>query len=330
MTVRFACVAWLIVAATPAIAQIEPPPSASPPGILRIWANARMATVIESWARGFRQDRPDVRIEVMLAGSDVAIAGLYTGKADIALMGREAAEMEAKAFEWIHRYPPSRVAVMTGSARAAGESPALAILIHRDNPLTEISLDQLRDIFGHGERRLATWRALGLKGGWCDRPIALYGPESESGTGRFFRHKVLADSNKLAWDRLTEFPEPVKKGVQPDTAPSAIARALADDPAGMAIGVLPGPDAPVKAIALVGDTGPAIPLTVETVRDHRYPLTRTVYAYVNKVPGKALDEETAAFLAFVHSQTGQAIAEQEGNYLPLHPAIAAGEARAPQ
>jgi phosphate transport system substrate-binding protein len=300
---------------------MPPPPPASPPGVLHIWGNPQMAPLLRRWAAGFRKVAPQIRIETNMTGSDVGMAGLYTGKADIAMLGREAAEMEAKAFEWIHLYPPARVEIATGSAADAGRSPALAILVHTSNPLGALSLAQLKAIFGHGGDAIRSWDRLGVGGGLSGRGINLYGPHAESGTGKFFRQKVLADSNKMDWNRLTEFPDPVRSGPYVDEAGRRVAAAVAGDPAGIGIGILGPSDTGVRAIPLLGDDGhPYLP-TVDNVRARRYPLSRSAYAYLNQPKGKPLDPEVAAFLRFILSPLGHAIIEGSG-YLPLRPADA--------
>jgi phosphate transport system substrate-binding protein len=119
-----------LIFATQAFAQAIPPPSnQSPTGILRIAGNAQLAPIVARWQSGFEKKHPDIRMKIDLKGSDVGVAGLYTAKADIALIGRDITESEEKAFEWVFRYKPSRVEVMTGSLEKAGKSPALVAFV---------------------------------------------------------------------------------------------------------------------------------------------------------------------------------------------------------
>jgi len=46
--------------------------------------------------------------------------------------------------------------------------------------------------------------------------------------------------------------------------------------------------------------------TLETIQKGTYPLTRFLYIYVNKAPGKALDPAVKEFLRFILSREGQA------------------------
>ena len=56
----------------------------------------------------------------------------------------------------------------------------------------------------------------------------------------------------------------------------------------------------------------------------RYPLARSLWLYVNRVPGRPLDPVIKAFLTFVLSKEGQALVAAD-NYFPLPPMIAATE-----
>ena len=307
-----ATLAAALFAASPASAQLKPVAPSDQPGLVRVWGNAQLEPVVRRWVEAFRARNPGVRITINLTGSDVALAGLYTDEADIALIGREARPSEKQAFEWVHRYPLSAAEVMTGSASVAGKSPALAVLVHRSNPLRSISFDQLRAVFAGDATAIRTWDGLGLNGAWYGRPIRLYAPHAESGTGNFFRLLVLGGSNRLPWDRLTEFAEPVIKGPHVDRFGGKIAAAAAEDAAGIAIGNLGDAGANLRPVPIAAPGRRPMPLTVATVRDRRYPFARTVYAYLNRENGKPVDSDEAAFLAFVLSPEGQRIGEQAG------------------
>lgn len=312
----WSALAAMLFVAGAATAQINPPTPLADPGVLRISGNAQLEPVVRRWVTEFEARNPRVRVEISLKGSDVAMAALYTDKADIALLGREAAEMEAKAFEWVYRYPPTQIEILAGSVGSSGRSPALAIFVHRSNPIASISLRQLAATFGAGGA--STWGDLGLGGAWRDRPIRLYAPSAESGTGRFFREEAMGGSNKMAWDKLTEFKEPVLPIGHVDRFGASIARALAADPEGMGIASLDVVRPELKAIPVSGGQQAVHP-TKASVSSGDYPLARTVYAYANRRPGTPADADVAAFLRFALSPEGQAIAAQASDYVPLDP-----------
>jgi phosphate transport system substrate-binding protein len=311
----------------PLWAQTLPPPVHGVPGRVRIAGTPGMAAVATAWVRAFKVGHPGIDISLAMRGSDIAMAGLYTATADIALIGRPATRPEIQAFEWVYRFRPTSVPVLRGSVATPGRSPAIAVMVHRDNPLALLRVEQLAAAFGDGGALAARrWGDLGLDGAWRDRPINLYAPDAESGTGRFFRAAVLGDSNRMAWPRLREFPVPPR----PESAEAAVAaamrRALAKDRAGLAVGVWGG-DAAVRAVPLIGADGTAHALDAATVRSGAYPLARDVHACFAAAPARAPHVGTLAFLRFILSDEGQAIAAAAGDYLPL-PAGAAQEASA--
>lgn len=311
--------ALLLIVAVPAPAQVRAHAVLNHPGLLRIWGSSQMEPVVRLWLQAYRARNPSARFETRFDGSDVAMAGLYTDKADIALLGREARPSEKQAFQWIFRYPVSAAEIMTGSAATAGRSPALAVLVHKSNPLRSIRIEQLRAVFATEGTTARSWGDLGLGGRWAKRPVRLYAPMSETGTGTLFRSMVLGGTNKLPWDRLTEFSEPVMNSRHVDGLGHDIAAALAKDPAGIAIGNVGDAGPHLRALA-VSVEGPPVPLTADTVRDRSYPFARPVFAYVNREQAKRANPDIADFLAFVLSPQGQHIAERAGFLRRCEPA----------
>jgi phosphate transport system substrate-binding protein len=304
-------------------AALPPPPE--PPdvaGVIRVWGTAELSPVLTRWQQAFKKTHPTARFESRMTGSDIGLPGLYTRRADVALLGREATAPEIKAFEWIFRYQPARIEVATGSPGTPGRSPALVVYVHRDNPLASLTLTQLDAAFGCERLRgapaaIRTWGQLGLTGGWRDRPIHLYAPDTEEGTGRFFRSVVLNDSRMLDWEHLREFVD--TKGT-PSThdAGRKILDALATDPLGLAVAGAGLGDARVKPLALATDArGPFVALTRDSLVTRNYPLARPIFVYLNHAPGAPLDRKTREFLAFVLSAEGQREIEAAGDYLPL-------------
>ncbi len=290
-------------------------------GTVRVWGNPELRPLLERWVEGVRRSHPQVRIETHLAGSDVAMAGLYTAKADVALLGRAATAPEVKAFEWIYRYPPLDIEIATGSLAQPGRSPAVIAYVHRDNPLAGLTLRELDAIFSRERRRgagapIATWGGLGLAGEWASRPIRLYLVDSESGTGRFFRAAALKDSRMLHWDRITEFSDTSRLRDPSHDAAARALQALARDPFGLAV-ASGEPVSGAKALALCAEDGACYHASAETLVSRRYPLARSVHAYVNRKPGTPLDAPTRAFLDYVLGADGQRDIDAAAAYLRL-------------
>src|SRR5260370_19310509 len=125
-------------------------------GVVRIWGDDQMDTVMRRWQAGFQKLHPNVRFETKLLGTGTGMAGLYSGVADIALLGRDATASEVMAFEWVFKYKPLGVEIATGSLDAPGKTFAIGVLVNKDNPLSKLTLTQLHAIFGSEHRRSAS------------------------------------------------------------------------------------------------------------------------------------------------------------------------------
>lgn len=305
-------------------------PSQGVSGSLRLWASEAMRSVVMRWQEGFRKYHPGATVTTDHRGTDVAVAGLYTDSADIALLGREPTASEIQAFEWIFRYRPAQVEIMTGSLDAPGKSPALVVFVHKDNPLFRLTLAQLDAIFDYEHRRglsnIRTWGQLGVGGDWASRPINLYARDITSGTGRFFRKAVLGDSRNLNWDHLQEYSDRNNPDGSALDADRQILDQLSRDRFGMAVSSLQFDRPQPKALALaVQADGPFVEATRESLVARTYPLTRICIALINRAPGHATDPRVREFLRYILSREGQAEVVREGDFLPLDPHVARAE-----
>ena len=291
-------------------------------GPLRIEGPVEMKAVAERWIAGFNKQHPETVVQLRLRGTDVGLGALTTGRADIALAGRDATAPEVKGFEWIYRYQPMAVDVMSGSLDRPGHSAALAVLVHRDNPLNQISVAQLARLFAPTPPAvLHAWGEIGLGEGWAQHPVHLAMPGAETGTGAFFRDRVLASARALPWDQVTE----AQGQTEPETA-SGLAAFVAQDRDALAVAPL-GDWLPVgvKVLPLAAAGQAATPPTADAVISRRYALGRVVHAYVNAAPARPidpsrahpLDPRCAQFLRYVLSPQGQRDVEAVAQYLPL-------------
>ena len=80
-------------------------------GTIRVWGNPAFRTLAQRSAERFRASHPEERIALHMTGSDTGMAGLYTGEADLALLGRPATDSELQAFEWVFRRPPTCIEI---------------------------------------------------------------------------------------------------------------------------------------------------------------------------------------------------------------------------
>lgn len=285
---------------------------------IRIWGHGSRkgdfaGNLVRRWNEAYGRMHPQVRFEVALRGDSAAIGGVYTGAADIALMGREIWPIEIEGFEQATGSKPLEISIMTGSVDQANHSTALAIFVHHDNPLTSLTMEQLDAIFGAGHRRgpknIRKWDELGSTGDWAGREIHPYGFAIRHDYGQFFERAVMGGSQK--WNcALHEF--------SPDQR-RQILEALAKDRYGIAMASLADRNPNCKTIAIDG-----ILPTRDAVMSRRYPLSRPVSLVVRRSPMPPLVSE---YIAFLLSREGQQIVARDGGYLPLPESIARQERR---
>jgi phosphate transport system substrate-binding protein len=258
-----------------------PPTAQVVPNMVTVWTSPALAPLARRIAARVEAAHR-YRVTVRAAGSDVAFAGLYTGLADVALIGRDATDSEKQAFEWIWQRPPADQPLIRGSAGTPAQSPALAILVNRRNSIASLDLEQLRRMFTAATPQ--HWRDYGVHGPLGAMPIHLHMADASSGTGRFFRETALEGRSQMIWDRIIEH------GAS-DASGEAVARAVAADPAALGIGET-DTAADVRVIPLVV-AGTAVMPSPADVRTSRYPLSRTLHAYFDR---PAIRPEVQAFL----------------------------------
>ncbi|HEY4050930.1 MAG TPA: substrate-binding domain-containing protein [Acidobacteriaceae bacterium] len=299
-------------------------------GTIRSWGSPQMATLMKLWESGFRRVQPGVEFEDRLKGTASAVGGLYAERADIALLGRDIWPAEIQAFASIEGYGPTTVQVATGSFDVPKATYALMVFVQKENPLTQLSLAHLAEIFGSddvsSEGGPSRWGEVGLTGGWADRPIHRYAFNLENDKALVFRGIVFSKTRR--WDcRIHEFSDSVS-GDSLD-AGQQILNALGKDRYGIAISNVhySTPDTKVLALSKHKD-GPFISPTKETVQSREYPLARSIHIVINRDPGKPLDPDVLEFLRYVLSREGQHDVVSEGNYLSLTDELVRSERKA--
>lgn len=189
---------------------------------------------------------------------------------------------------------------------------AVAVYVHRDNPIKGMTLEQVDAVFSSTRKRGAawdvrTWGDLGLTFEWEDRPIVAYGRnELSTGTRAFFREHALLGGD-------------FKKTVREQLGPALVAIAVGQDVAGIGYGGIGFQTSALRSVPLAEKAGtPFVEPTREEVTTGNYPLGRQLYLYLNHQPNEKLPPVIAEFLRFANSKEGQQIVVNAGLY-PLLP-----------
>jgi phosphate transport system substrate-binding protein len=315
-------------------------------GVLRVYGSG-LGGLIADWQAGFSKYHQDAKFQNVLPTSDAALPALITGVADLAPDGGEAALTETLAFYESYGYHPTAITVATGAYDVEGHTNGLIVYVNERNPVDKLTLDQLDGIFGEqrtaglrgfqwdpvggrsADRDIRTWGQLGLAGAWAKHGIQTYG-HAPSGTSRFFQLTVLKNSDK--WNpNFREYVESGSKMIAEGDREQQLGlrhmlgEELARDPYGIAWTVLPQARGiqGLKAVALAMlPSGPYVMPSRESFQNRSYPLTRSVYIFINRPPGSPVEARTREFLRFVLSREGQQIVAANGGYLPLPEAVA--------
>jgi len=260
------------------------------------------------WAESFRKQYPNIRIQIEGKGSSTAPPSLIQGTAQLGPMSRLMKADEIDGFEKKYGYKPTPIRVAVD---------ALAVYVNKDNPLQQLTLQEVDAIFSKGRacggKAIATWGQTGLKdGNWASKPISLYGRNSASGTYGFFKEHALCKG---------DYKDTVKE--QPGSA--SVVQGVTEDKFGVGysgIGYRTSGVRPLKLAAKKG--GQYFGTDAADVYAGKYPLSRYLYIYVNKAPNKPLDPLVRELLKFMLSKEGQEIVVKDG-YLPIPAKVAQEE-----
>jgi len=269
-----------------------------------------LANLMTLWTEEFKREYPNVNIQVQAAGSSTAPPALTEGTANFGPMSRAMKDKEIESFEARYGYKPTGIRVAID---------ALAVYVHKDNPIESLSIPQVDAIFSvtrrcGGDADIGRWGQLGLAGSWQDRPIQLYGRNSVSGTYGYFKEEALCSG---------DFRNTVNE--QPGSA--SVVQAIASSLNGIGYSGIGYVTSGVKAVPLAEQDGaPAVAATPANALSGDYPLSRYLYVYVNKKPGTPLAPLELEFLKLVLSQAGQAIVGKDG-YIPLSARLVSRELR---
>ena len=249
-----------------------------------------LVNIALAWAEAYQNVAPEVTVAVTGGGSGTGIAALINGTVDIANASRamkdsEIEEAQANGFEPIEHV----VAI-----------DALAVIVHPDNPINELTIAQLADMY---TGRVTNWQEVG----GLDQPIVLLSRETNSGTHVYFLEEVVRQGDSENSDIFA--PQTL---LMPSSV--GITSELRRNPNAIGYDGLGYVDPEHEKIVAVARTAeePFVLPTVATASSGEYPLSRNLFMYTAGEPQGAI----ADYLAWIMSDTGQEIVTQLG-FVPL-------------
>ena len=258
-------------------------------GSIQIKGSDTMVNLCQAWAETFMAQHPHVNVAVTGGGSGTGIAALIGGTCDLAAASRKMTAKEISAVAAQGGAPQEMIAALDG----------LAVVVHPGNPVRQLTLAQLADLF---TGKIRNWKELGGP----DLAVLLLSREVNSGTHVYFKEHVLAAA---AGEGPKEF--------SPDALLLPSSQAIADEVASSSGSIgyygmgYVNPKNAVVSVAKTASDAYVAP-SEDAVRSGTYPISRPLMLYSRSVPQGAIK----AFLDFTVSADGQQVVRRV-DFVPI-------------
>jgi phosphate transport system substrate-binding protein len=251
-----------------------------------------MVNLAQAWAEEYKKIRPNVAVAVSGGGSGTGIAALENGTVEIANASREMKKEEIET-----------------AKKNTGKDPvehlvaydALAIYVHKDNPLAKITHDQLKCIYGEGGK-CDKWSDVGIEVPGCSgQELVRASRQNNSGTYQYFREWTVGEKGDF------------KLGSKDMQGSKDVVDLVEHTPCAIGYSGIGYKTDKVKVICVSkDDAAECVDPTPENTLSKKYPISRGLYMYTLGEP----QDEIGRYLDWVRSDPGQKIVEQSG-YVPL-------------
>ena len=252
-----------------------------------------MVNLAQAWAEEYHKVAPGVDVEVSGGGSGVGLAALERGTIDIANASRNMKQEEIETAKKNTGKDPKEFVV---------GYDAVAIYVHKDNPLNEITLEQIAQIYAEGGK-ITKWSDLGITiPGTSSDEIVRVSRQSSSGTYEFLREHVL---NKKDF----------KLGSRDMNGSKEVVELVASTPTAIGYSGM-GYTTPAVKMLKVKKTAsdPAVEPNVANTLSKAYPIARSLLVYTLGEP----QGEIRKYVEWMLSDAAQKVVESSG-YVPIPP-----------
>tara|TARA_B110000196_G_C21043480_1_gene613675 strand:- start:84 stop:965 length:882 start_codon:yes stop_codon:yes gene_type:complete len=258
---------------------------------IRVEGSDTMVNLAQAWAEKYQTEKSEITIEISGGGSGVGISSLTQGLADMANASRKMKDKEIRRAKNEFDLDPQEFTV---------GKDALAIYVHKDNPLEEITIAELTAIYGEGGTTVS-WTELGVTvPGTSNQKIVRVSRQNNSGTYAYFRQYVLDDDDfKLGSIDLSGSADVVSMVEKTPGAIGYSGMGYATDGVKM-----------VK-VKLDADS-PSVAPNAANVTNGTYPISRPLLIYTPTIPTGIVKD----YLDWILGETGQSIIEEMG-YVPV-------------
>jgi len=250
-----------------------------------------LVNVAQAWAEEYQKKTDKVAIAVSGGGSGTGIAAMINGTVDIANASRKMKDKEKKM------------------AKDRGQNPvehivgydALAVFIHKDNPITSMSIEQLADIYAR-KGKVTKWSDMGVTVPGCDDKIVVVSRQNNSGTYAYFKKAVLGKGNKF------------RQGTLDMHGSKDVVDLVEKTPCAIGYSGLAYATDHLKMVCVSSKGAECVSPSVETAGNGSYPVARPLMMYTNGEP----QGEIKTYMDWIMSDEGQCIILKKG-YAPIRP-----------
>ncbi len=260
---------------------------------IRAKGSDTLVQLAQAWSEAYQKVKPNVRVNVNGGGTGTGFAALQNNQTEICDASREIK-------------PEERAKVKEVTGKDAKEFTvaydALAVYANPSNPIKEISVEELREIWAEGGN-ITTWDQINPS---MHGKIALFGRQNNSGTYDYFREHICGKKD----GKQREF----RGGISEMNGSAEVVENVAKTPTGLGYSGM-GYKTPevnwLKVSSKKGERG--IEPGIDVARNGKYPIARKLYLYTAGEPSAEVKE----YIDWILSPAGQKIVEKEG-FVPLH------------
>ncbi|MCI0541939.1 MAG: phosphate ABC transporter substrate-binding protein [Verrucomicrobiales bacterium] len=253
-----------------------------------------MVNLAIAWADAYGKVDPSVSVEVNGGGSGQGVAALINGACDIANCSRAFEEKEIADFKSKHPGKEPKE-FMVGY-------DALSVFVHKDNPMTEISIDELQQLYMK-DGKLSKWSDLGVSNipGAKGDEVILVSRQNNSGTYHYFREAIVGKKNEM------------RLGTVDMNGSKDVVDLISKTPNAIGYSGMGYATPAVKHLKVSKKKGDkAVEPTIATTLDKTYPIARPMFMYTAGDPAPHIKK----YLDWIMSDAGQKIVAETG-YVPL-------------
>ena len=249
-----------------------------------------MVNLALAWAEEYKKLKPNINVAVAGGGSGTGIAALINGTTDIVNSSRSMKRTEISKSKNTHNQIPKQHIMGLD---------ALAVYVHADNPLEEITIEQIGMIYAE-DGNITKWSQLGITPPGGNDEIIRISRQSNSGTYVYFKETVIPEGKEF------------KLGTRDLHGSKDVVELIGTTPSAIGYSGMGYATSHVKMLKVANKKGdPAYGPSLQNAMDKKYPISRPLYMYTVGEPTGHIK----SYIDWCLSDAGQKIVVDSG-YIP--------------